>query len=205
VSDESEQGMEPGSLLSLWKPFQAITTTLRMVAIAFVALAFVVSARDEWLAPLGLGDFRRDHLPWLGGGLVVTSASLLIAILWSVGPLANRWWEELRLEAKVRERLKKLAPDEKKVFQLYKDGKTRSQYFYPWDGVVLGLMNEGLLYRPTLGGLDLFRGDKFPFNIQPWVWDYLDKHPDLLGLDEPATEEGHARPDEPQVGPPLPK
>jgi Super-infection exclusion protein B len=43
--------------------------------------------------------------------------------------------------------------------------------------VVNGLVSETVLYRSSnMSAL----GTTFPFNIQPWAWDYLNEHPELL-------------------------
>jgi hypothetical protein len=45
------------------------------------------------------------------------------------------------------------------------------------DGVVGGLQAERIIFRATV----LSRGwDEFAYNIQPWAWEYLNKHRKLL-------------------------
>ncbi|MBI3319988.1 MAG: superinfection exclusion B family protein [Candidatus Omnitrophica bacterium] len=70
----------------------------------------------------------------------------------------------------------------------YVEGKTRTQYFQIEDGVIQGLVAVDVLYRSAQVG-HLLSG--FAYNIQPWAWEYLNRHPDLLsGPDVPLLGEG---------------
>jgi hypothetical protein len=53
--------------------------------------------------------------------------------------------------------------------------------------VVLGLVQEKILYQSSTVG-SWRRG--FAFNIQPWAWDYLQKHLDLILVDVPKDDQG---------------
>jgi len=53
----------------------------------------------------------------------------------------------------------------------------RTQYFEISDGIVQGLFLEGILFRPSNVSSHY---TTWAYNIQPWVWDYLNKHPDLV-------------------------
>ena len=48
------------------------------------------------------------------------------------------------------------------------------------NGTVMSLVAEGILFRPGALGY----AERFPFNIAPWAWDYLDKNRDLLGVSQ---------------------
>lgn len=47
----------------------------------------------------------------------------------------------------------------------------------PQIDVVLGLETEKIIYRAS--SLSSYYTN-FPYNIQPWAWEYLNQHPDLL-------------------------
>jgi hypothetical protein len=59
----------------------------------------------------------------------------------------------------------------------YIEDGTRTQDLPMHDGVVGGLQAERIIFRATV----LSRGwDEFAYNIQPWAWEYLNKHRKLL-------------------------
>jgi hypothetical protein len=74
------------------------------------------------------------------------------------------------------QRLHKLTEVEKKLLRGYIANQTRTQNFPIENGVVRGLEAEYIIYRAgSIGQLN-----SWPYNIQPWAWDYLNKHKGLL-------------------------
>ena len=100
------------------------------------------------------------------------------AIFWDT---VKRWKLRRNVSNQCRKRLQKLTDDEKLVLKRYIEGQTRTQNLDFTSGIVAGLAEAGILYRPTI-----FSGDApfFAFNMTDFAWDYLHKHPEsLAGLD----------------------
>ena len=73
--------------------------------------------------------------------------------------------------------LKTLSSTEKKVLKKYFDQDTQSLQLGSMDGIAGGLVAKNILFRSSsLGTADAY----FAYNIQPWAWVYLKKHPELL-------------------------
>jgi hypothetical protein len=109
----------------------------------------------------------------LGMGL---SDPISLTVRWPIERLEEIMWRK----AKVK-RLHDLTPHEKTILREYIDNETRTQYLSIGNGVVSGLVHEKILYRSAnIGNLS-----GFAYNIQPWAFDYLRQHPELLGLDTP--------------------
>lgn len=172
--------MDPATGVQLLKAALGSVVSTRAAAIAFGSSS-VLLALD--------GRLRTESLleatGFLPGLLCVVSGCTLAVdgfVAWNRGRLEKRRAEALLDDA--RKRLLKLPADQKAVLKLYKDRSTSCQYFEPWHGPAISLMNQGFLYRPSIGGSTVGKGDKFPFVVQPWVWDYLNEHPDFFGVDD---------------------
>jgi hypothetical protein len=73
--------------------------------------------------------------------------------------------------------LPQLTEDEKAILRGYIEGQTRTQYLAMSNGTVGQFVVEKILFRASsLGSV----ADYFPYNIQPWAWDYLNNHPEVL-------------------------
>jgi hypothetical protein len=46
------------------------------------------------------------------------------------------------------------------------------------DGAIGGLKRNGIVFQAA--NISTPGSMSFPYNIQPWAWNYLHKHPDLL-------------------------
>lgn len=135
-----------------------------------ISASFAILSPDWLLAKLGVDSLVRDHRGWFGAALV-GSVTLLIAraLGWLFGnnrsPLVE-WWQKRRL----RSVFDTLSPSEKTILKRYLDEQTTSLYFEISDGVVNGLQVKRILYRSSNVSA---RFTTFPFNLQPWAWDYL--------------------------------
>lgn len=150
-----------------------------------VASAFGLFAPLDVLEFLGIAFWREDGKPYLGSVFVVSSA-----IVGShFGALIVQWivakYQYVLGTIRMRGRLKCLSAEEKKVLAGYLKGKTRTQLFHMDNGVVRGLVESKILYAAVLQG-EIYN---FPFNMQPWAWRYLNKHPELVGVVVKAIKE----------------
>ncbi len=150
-----------------------------------VASAFGLFASDDLLQFIGIAVWRTDGKPYLGSVFIVS----LAIVGCHFGTLVVQWlvakYEYALGILRARKSLKCLSTEEQKVLARYLRGKTRTQLFHIDDGVVRGLVASKILYAALTQG-DIY---KFPINMQPWAWAYLNKHPELVGVVIKANKE----------------
>jgi len=133
---------------------------------------FVLFAPTSILSIFSLVALVSQYRPYLGGIFLMSSALLVMDWL----TLAYKWIKEGRCQSqtlkKSQRRLHGLTEEEKAILRGYIRGKTRTQYFSVVDGVVRGLEAEYIIFKVSNIG--------HPYNIQPWAWEYLNEHPELL-------------------------
>jgi len=127
---------------------------------------------EAYIEYLDLSDFVSQNKNWIS--LIFLFFLVLFAI--TAGTKLIKHVSNLIFYRKIiqngKKRLLDLTYEEKKVLYGYIDDNSRTQYFYAFDGVVLGLEKEGIIIRAyTTGELH-----NFAFNIQPWAWDFLQKN-----------------------------
>jgi hypothetical protein len=138
---------------------------------------FVLFAPQRWLAVFGLVGFVAEWRPYFGAAFLLSTALLLSAAIVAGYGWVKQKREEVALLRSRRERLHHLSEPEKDILRGYIEDQTRTQYLPMHDGVVGGLQAERIIFRAS----SLSRGwDEFAYNIQPWAWEYLNKHPKLL-------------------------
>lgn len=144
----------------------------------FIVVLAILLWGPQWLVS-GLGMsviLSQDRLYF--GLLFTVLLGMVLSDLISLtlsGPI-NRL-EQVRWRRSKAKRLHDLTAHEKLILKRYLDQNTRTQYLNVADGVVTGLVHEEILYRSTNIG-HLLTG--FAYNIQPWAFDYLRQHPELL-------------------------
>jgi len=119
---------------------------------------------------LGLGELRTKRLA-LWGLFFVGSVSSLIAyafIRFIPGKITIMYGKRY---------LNNLTDEEKSILKMYIYWGKKTQTFSMSDGVVNGLELKNIIYRASsLSECYSY----FPYNIQPWAWEYLNKHKYLL-------------------------
>lgn len=153
------------------------TKTLAALCIVFGVMVF---SGDTSLEKFGLKTFVEEYRSYLAVGFLVTFALTVVNSLAATWKFIYPWIAEAYWIRIGRKRLLSLNPTEKKILRYYIQNQTRSQTLPIQDGAVNALQREKIIMRGnSLGSL---RG--FDFIIQPWAWEYLNEHPELLDLQQ---------------------
>ncbi|HDZ48225.1 hypothetical protein LCGC14_0209820 [marine sediment metagenome] len=145
--------------------------------VLFLISSVLLFGSEELINTLGLLEAREAVKPWLG---VVWLVSLSITAADSIYLVFK--WVKKRIEWRVNlKRLQKglhnLTPEEKAFLSGYITNNTRTQSAHYNDGMINGLVAATIIYRSS--NLSQYH-TTFPYNIQPWAWEYLQKHPEVL-------------------------
>jgi len=149
---------------------------LLAVALATGALLLGPAALTD---AIGLSGIVAKFRAWFGAALLFSVALLAAHALAPVGSWIRAqfdWWVQLRAG---RRRLRQLTPDEKQILSRYILEDTRTQSLSIMDGTVKELEAMGIIRRASSLGHGPWG---FAYNIQPWAWTELRKHPDLVDL-----------------------
>lgn len=147
-----------------------------LIAVAIFA-AFFLFSPESLLKRLGVFDFTQSNRSWLGVALLASSALFGVGVLADMLKAVKRWWWKRKFFNRVTQRLHRLTEDEKQILRFYLAHNTRANTLSIEDGVVQGLVADGVIYRSAAVG-NLLEG--FAHNICDIAWDYLHVYPQLL-------------------------
>lgn len=150
---------------------------LALFVIIVLAAGLVVFAPDKILEPLGIREIPPKYHPWPGISFVVSGIGTLVTGIVCITPLVKREINHRKLLNRRRKRLHNLTPGERLILRRYIENQTRTQWLRLDDGVARELTVERIIRRASTQG-HVLKG--FPHNIDPWVWDYLNKSPELI-------------------------
>jgi hypothetical protein len=167
--------------MSLDKAVKALLEILKQplkyaIGVGVVA-AIALFSPDSVIDRMGLLKYRDEGKPYLGIALLLCFA---IAIANAIG-FATGEYRHYSLLRAGKKRLHRLTTQEKQVLRRYIEGQTQSIYLDVNSGVVNALVNESVIYRASNFSNPQFGRMAFAYNIQPWAWDYLNEHRDILG------------------------
>lgn len=146
--------------------------------------SFFIFLPSEALVKLSLIDLKNTYNTYFGLGFVFSTTFLLAAML-------NGFWKiflshQLKEMASIyfyKKEAHDLTNEEKEILNIFIKGKTRSASLSMKNGAVLGLEKRMFIIRVGQLGTDAISWS-FPFNIQPWAWEYLNKNPHLLNVEK---------------------
>jgi hypothetical protein len=161
---------------ALSKLFELLKIPIEHRIGAFVVSAAIVLLPDKWLTAAGVLQYREKGKPYFWLLFILVTISLIAAI---VGVIKFKI-QGYCFKRSSQKRLLLLTTDEKNVLRRYIEGETRSLYLDIGSPLVQGLVDEKIIYRSTNISSPMHGFGAFGFNIQPWAWEYLNDHRDLL-------------------------
>ncbi|MCW5879049.1 MAG: superinfection exclusion B family protein [Anaerolineales bacterium] len=153
--------------------------TIRIVLASFTTI--LLFTPHELIERVGLLDFRNENIELLG-------IVFLLSSIWLTIDISSRF---IVMPIKSHKALKRrqqylhgLTPEEATILASYIRGNTRTLYLNMSSGVVNGLVHQKVIYSASSTGT---MPTHWAYNIQPWAWDYLQKHPEILQDAEDAA------------------
>lgn len=142
-----------------------------------IVCALMLWGPPQFITGLGLAAFIQTYRMYLGVAFlffaVATVPRLIFHIfIWPLNAIKARRDHKRRIA-----RLNDLSPDEKARLLHFIANETRTTTLDYTNGVTQRLAHAGIIYRAS----NLSQGGtRFAYNIQPWAWNYLRDHPELL-------------------------
>ncbi len=137
---------------------------------------FVLFASTEILEFFGLTGFVARYRPYFGLVFLLSAVLLLSGAAMAVYDCVKGWRREAQQRQQLRQQLRNLSRPEKEVLREFVRNDTTTLYLSMADGVVGGLETQRILYRSSNVG-DI---EEWAYNVQPWAWEHLKAHPQLL-------------------------
>jgi len=166
--------------LDISKFIEWLKLGIREICAIAIFTSLLLYLPQNLIEKIGLSTLINSYRGWIGA-IWVGSLSLLTSagIIKICNSITHRC--KLRRVQKIRvQRLQKLTIEERRVISQYINHQTRTQNFKYSDGVIKELEAFKIISRSS----DIaHKFDIFPFSIQPWAWDYLNKHPELLKIE----------------------
>lgn len=155
----------------------AVKLAPRYLAPVGVVAGLLLFLPKEQLEVLSVYQFAQDNRPVIGLTFLFTAAALTFALLGYIWTPIARARRRRQFNRRMHQRLGRLSEDEKQILRFYMAEQTRSNSLRVSDGVVQGLVSEGIIYRSANMG-DMIDG--FAHNISEEAWNYLHEHQSLL-------------------------
>ena len=135
--------MSEPRLDNLAKIFAFFREPARYIIGLGIVAAIALFSPDPAINKLGLLKYRDEGKPYLGGVLLLCIAIIIANII----GFGGRKYNDHRFLRTGKKRLHRLTIEEKQILRGYIEGQTRSMDLSLVDGVVNGLVHEGIIYR----------------------------------------------------------
>ena len=140
---------------------------------------FVLFANEQTLESLGLLELVSLYKSYLSIIFLLSSALLLTNWMILFFQFLQKRYKLLRSKKSEEKYLHSLTQKEKIILLLFIHFKTKDQNLPITDGTVSGLEGRRVIIRaPSIGN-----PENWAYIIQPWAWDYLNKHRELIDFD----------------------
>jgi Super-infection exclusion protein B len=132
--------------------------------------------------------FLTQHRAWVLLLAIMSGAVLVVELAVSIW----QWLMAKRAARLARQHhidyLRTLSPEEKGILIKYFISASNTQYFSTADGIVGGLVANGILFRSSGIGRVSPRGPIFAYNLRQWIREFVNDNPQILdGAEEPTA------------------
>jgi hypothetical protein len=153
----------------------------QLFIIACVAWITVFIPANIW-QEIGLIGIWIQFRPWVFVVGLLATMWLIFGGLYDIINVnlsrLNSWKDSKKKQKVQEESILSASKVEKEVLARYITEDTTTIAFEMRDGIVNGLIAKGILYRASTGSNPM--SYDFDTNMQPWAWEYLKSHPDVL-------------------------
>jgi hypothetical protein len=135
----------------------------------------IISLPETWRVYLGYDQIIAPHRGWFSiTSLIFCVYGLLLILveLWSL--IKDKWITNWQFYWRAPQKLQALSSDEKRYIAKYLKKDASSLDFSVSDGIVNSLQLKSVIY---LGATRSKYGDVFPWNLQPWVLEAIQRKP----------------------------
>lgn len=147
-----------------------------LLGIALFCTVAIVTP-DALLRDIGFLPYTGSARQWLYIVLLFCVSLLISHLLFGLSSVFKGRLNGWIIVHRGKKRLKNLTKAEKEILRDYIKGDTMTQAFECTDGAVLALEYEHIIYRASVLSQEF---TDFPFNIQPWARQHLQRNPGLI-------------------------
>lgn len=153
-----------------------------------VFCGFILFVPEFMLQPFGLNGLRAVGKPYFGAAFLFSVSTIICSGILRLAAWTRTEYRQWLWQRHGIKYLHGLTGEEKAVLRRYLEDQTRSLRLDIKDGVVIGLAQALIISQVSgLGHMGGANKMFFAFNMQPWAWDYLNAHPELVGLSHNKT------------------
>lgn len=138
---------------------------------------FLIFGDINIINKFALSYFVENFRLWIGIVFLISTGFWLVDIILIIIKQVKTKYVRFKNSRAREERLKHLTIEEKAILSKYITGKTKTQILDYRNGTVCEL--EAFKIIRQASNLSEYH-TMFSYNIQPWAWEYLNKHKDLL-------------------------
>lgn|GEM_PF-5571892 len=138
--------------------------------ILFLVSFLILFLPDKTASFLAINTVRDSYRSWIALLMLISGVSLLCRL---VRQQYYRFVAHRNEQQNARQMLSSLSPPEQIIICLCVRNKSQTTYAPINNPILHGLSSKGLMIRADDGGLPR----AWPFTITPWIWKYLEKHP----------------------------
>lgn len=164
--------------------FGKVVGALKLGARSYIAVAatagLLLFLPQSVLHAIQADSLRDRYPPWIAVVFALTSImSLTFGVSW-IGEKYRERSRKRKWKAQSQRTLQMLGEDEKRVLAWYISNRRQSRMWPPEEGAAASLRQKGVLAITSPVGSIV---DGFMYTIQPWAWESLLDHPELLARD----------------------
>lgn len=156
---------------------EIIKLPLKYLIAIFIVLTILLFSPEKYIIKLGIVDIVESYRKYIGMAFLVDMIFILVHILeYGINKLRARWIY-YHLVKKGKRKVRNLTKSEKKILRGFIENESKTSCLPMNNGNVTALSNAHIIYVSSQMSVSHLN---FPYNLNEWAWEYLNKNKHLL-------------------------
>lgn len=156
---------------------EVFSLPFRIYFSVLVGLGLLLFLPSEIIGKLYLDEFLNKYGIYVGFAFIILFSIVVFSIIGKIFILIKNKYSNYKFNRNKDKFLEGLNPNEKAILYLFYKSETNTLYL-PYNDGMIAKLRSFLIIAPTTNTIvtSNLSNPRFPFLMQPWVYDYIDKN-----------------------------
>lgn len=154
--------------------------SFELMLFLFLGSSFLLFASDSFLKKIYLYQIIIKFNSLIGIIFFLSIIIILTKIILFIYKKIEKSYSEKRATKNLEKMLEELSKKEKNILKLIFESEDNLNYLSLHSGIVKKLETEGIIGKTTSTHTVSMWDPSWPYALQPWVYKYLEKHPEYF-------------------------
>ena len=163
-----------------FKELKNFLLSLELMLVIALSSTFILFSPEKLIKKIYLLEIRDKYGTFIGIAFILSIFVVVLRVLSVLINIIKKKYKQRKTLKALEKNLNKLNNQEKKIIKQFTETETNTLFLQMNNGNVRKLENLVIIGKAATQHMTSGFDPTFPYLLQPWVYDYLEKYPDYF-------------------------